>query len=89
MASLGNKPPSRACVMHFACPVFTIFNCFATYESIKLQGNRLAQANSTECFCWMMLFCENNWFHGDHLAAYGQDGSTDLCVVPEREKERA
>lgn len=65
---------------------------FAISESIKLRRNRLAQANNMECFYCRMRFnatiYNNNWVYANDLAPCGQGASTDVCLMPERERER-
>lgn len=84
MASLGNKAPSRACVMHFACHVLAIFHCLPSMKVLNYRGNRLAQTNYMECFYCKIRFSatiyNNNWVYVDNLALYGQISSIETCV---------
>lgn len=70
-----------------SCPGYV--SSFAMYEGIKLQGNRLAQANNMECFYSTMWFratiYNNHWVCADNLAPCGQAARTDTCLTPERE----
>ncbi len=45
-----------------------------------------------ECFYCRMRFnatiYNNNWVYANDLAPCGQGASTDVCLMPERERER-